>query len=75
MIGHKGGGFPAIIDGQRLGKDGRALVENASHADEQIARGATVGLLPLSCLEGFEQRIWNSENKSGHESLPEHQRF
>lgn len=51
------------------------LLSRLTHADEQVAQGAAAGLLCLSGLEGFEQRIWNSENKSGYESLPEHQRF
>ena len=45
------------------------------HPDERVAQGAAAGLLSSFGLEGFKQRIWDTEQRSGYESLTEQQRF
>jgi hypothetical protein len=55
--------------------DREMLNSMLAHADEQVAAGAADGLVCSHGLQGFEQGIWSLEQKSGYESLPEHQRF
>jgi Domain of unknown function (DUF4375) len=62
--------------GQRQNPEDRNFLSaRLVHAEDRVAQGAAAGLLCLNGLEGFEQRITESEEKSGYDSLPEHQRF
>ena len=62
--------------GQHRQEDDRDFLRSrTSHQEERVAQGAAAGLLCSFDLEGFEQRIWNTEEKSGRSALTEHQRF
>jgi len=51
------------------------LRARTTHSVERVAQGAAAGLLCSFGLEGFEQRIWDTENRSGYESLSKQQRL
>ncbi len=55
-------------------EDREFLSAKLTHAENRVAEGAAAGLLCSHGLEGFEKRIWESEEKSGYDSLPDHQR-
>ncbi|MGJ8696587.1 MAG: DMP19 family protein [Verrucomicrobiaceae bacterium] len=56
-------------------EDREFLSARLIHSEDRVAEGAAAGLLCSHGLEGFEQRIWESEEKSGYDSLPDHQRY
>ncbi|NRA26186.1 MAG: DUF4375 domain-containing protein [Opitutales bacterium] len=56
-------------------EDREFLSARLTHSEDRVAEGAAAGLLCSHGLEGFEKRIWESEEKSGYDSLPKHQRF
>ena len=56
-------------------EDREFLSARLTHSEDRVAEGAAAGLLCSHGLEGFEQRIWESEEKSGYDSLPDHQRY
>ena len=56
-------------------KDREFLSAKLTHSEDRVAKGAATGLLCSHGLEGFEMRIWESEQKSGYDSLPDHQRY
>ncbi|MCP5532695.1 MAG: DUF4375 domain-containing protein [Akkermansiaceae bacterium] len=51
------------------------LSTRLTHAEDRVAEGAAAGLLCSHGLEGFDKRIWESEEKSGYDSLSDHQRY
>jgi hypothetical protein len=55
--------------------DREFLSTRLTHSEDRVAGGAAAGLLCSHGLEGFEQRIRESEEKSGYDRLSEHQRF
>ncbi|MFC1601206.1 DUF4375 domain-containing protein [Candidatus Sumerlaeota bacterium] len=59
----------------RQDADRELLRARTTHPDEEVAKGAAAGLLSSYGLEEFEQQIWEAEERSGFESLSEHQRF
>jgi HEAT repeat protein len=62
--------------GQQQREEDRDFIRGrTTHPEERVAQGAAAGLLCSFGLEGFEQRIWDAEQRSGYESLTEHQRF
>lgn len=62
--------------GQQQREEDRDFIRSRTeHPEERVAQGAAAGLLCLFGLEGFEQRIWDTEKQSGYESLTEHQRL
>lgn len=56
-------------------EDREFLSTRLNHAEDRVAEGAAAGLLCSHGLEGFEKRIWKSEENSGYGSLPDHQRY
>lgn len=62
--------------GQHRQEDDRDFLRSrTAHQEERVAQGAAAGLLCSFDLEGFEQRIWNTEEKSGRTALTEYQRL
>ena len=62
--------------GQHRREEDRDFIRSrTSHPEERVAQGAAAGLLCSFGLEGFEQRIWDTEKKSGIGALTEHQRI
>lgn len=56
-------------------EDREFLTARLTHSEDRVAEGAAAGLLCSHGLEGFEKRIWKSEENSGYGSLPDHQRY
>ena len=64
-----------LLGQQKQEEDRDFLRSRMNHPEGIVAQGAAAGLLSSSGLEGFEQRIWDAEEKSGNGSLTEQQRF
>lgn len=47
----------------------------ATHNEERVAEGAAAGLLCSVGLDGFQERIWDVEERRGYESLTAQQRL
>jgi hypothetical protein len=61
--------------GQLQNPDDRELLSaRLTHFEDRVAEGASAGLLCSHGLDGFEKRIWESEEKSGYGSMSEVQR-
>lgn len=62
--------------GQQQREEDRDFIRSrTTHPEKRVAQGAAAGLLCSFGLEGFERRIWDTEKRSGYESLTEAQRF
>lgn len=64
-----------LLGQQQHEEDRNFLQKFTTLPEERVAQGAAAGLLCSFGLEGFEQRIWDLENRSGYEALSEHQRL
>lgn len=64
-----------LLGQQQREEDIYFLRGHMKHPEECVARGAAAGLICSFGLEGFRQRIWDTEKRSGYESLTEQQRF
>ncbi len=64
-----------LLGQQQREEDRDFIRSHATHPEEQVARGAAAGLLCSFGLEGFEQRVWDAEKRSGYESLTDQQRL
>ena len=61
--------------GQNRHADDLKLLESlVTHNEERVAQGAADGLLAYYSLDGFSERIWDAERKSGFTSLTLEQR-
>jgi HEAT repeat protein len=64
-----------LLGQQQREEDRDFLRTLTTHPDECVARGAASGLGFSFGLDGFEQRVWDIESRSGYASLTEHQRL
>jgi hypothetical protein len=64
-----------LLGQQQRNEDRDFLHTRTTHSEERVAQGAAEGLLCSFGLDGFEQRIWETEKRSGYEELSEHQKF
>jgi hypothetical protein len=64
-----------LLGQQQRDEDRDFLRSRTAHSEERVAQGAASGLLCSFGLDGFEQRIWDAEERSGYEALSERQRF
>jgi hypothetical protein len=55
--------------------DREFLRQRTSNPQEEVARGASDGLLSSYGLQGFEQKMADKEDKSGFDSLSQEQKF
>lgn len=61
--------------GQNRHADDLKLLERlTTHNEKRVAQGAAEGLLAYYSLNGFSERIWDAERKSGFQSLTMEQR-
>lgn len=64
-----------LLLGQTKNPDDRSFLEKRTYSSEtKVAEGAMAGLIASFGLEGFEERIWESEGKNGIGGLPAEQR-
>ena len=62
--------------GQQQREEDRDFIRSRTkHPEERVAQGAAAGLLCSFGLDGFEQKIRETANRSGYESLTWQQRF
>jgi HEAT repeat protein len=62
--------------GQQQREEDRDLIRRlTTHPEGCVAEGAAAGLLCSFGLDGFEKKIWDTEEQFGYESLSEHQRL
>lgn len=64
-----------LLGQQQRDEDRDFLRARTNHLEERVAQGASAGLLCSFGLEGFEQRIWDTEKRSGSEALSQHQKL
>lgn len=69
------GGTLNLLGQHREPKDRKLLEGRMDHSQDIVAAGAAAGLLYSHGLEGFRERIWEAEKKSGYDSLSDHQRY
>jgi len=64
-----------LLGQQQREEDRDFLRVRTTHLEQRVAQGAASGLLCSLGLDGFEQRIWGTEKRSGYKALSGHQRL
>lgn len=63
-----------LLGRHRHPDDRKRLESLQKHRDEDVAAGASQGILAWHGVEGFEKRVWEREEKEGYDSLTRPQR-